>query len=153
MTWVTLRKSLHMVSKSANDIVKEAAKFGACSKSGAVTDWKSLVWLFFSPQGREFCEDNNFPNIEMFREMKPYVKDWGVFVDSGRITLKNNLNIGIIGDTQATLEYTDNTKAHKLILMHGSKARIKVSNYAVLLLVNIGNCEVEIENDGTAKIM
>lgn len=142
-----------MVSKSANDIIKEAIKLGACSKSSAVTDWKSLVWLFFSPQGREFCEENNFPSIEMFQGMKPYVKDWGVYVDAGSIALKNNLNTGIIGDTQATLEYTDNTKVHKLILMHSSKARIKVSNYAVLLLVNIGNCEMEIENDGTAKIM
>ncbi|MCL3851452.1 hypothetical protein M1P97_09155 [Parabacteroides sp. GYB001] len=142
-----------MATKSANDIVKEAAKLGACSKSGSVTDWKSLVWLFFSPQGREFCEENNFPNIEMFREMKPYVKNWGVYVDAGNIVLENVPTAGIIGDTQALLSYSDNTKVHKLILMHGGKARVTLSHYAVLLLVNIGNCEVEIENDGTAKVM
>ena len=47
--------------------------------------------------------------------MKPYVKDWG-FCWRRKHHLKNNLNIGIIGDTQATLEYTDNAKVHKLIL-------------------------------------
>lgn len=142
-----------MATKSANDIVKEATRLGACSKSGSVTDWKSLVWLFFSPQGREFCEENNFPNIEMFREMKPYVKDWGVYVDAGNIELKNAPTVGVIGDTHAALSYSDNTKVHKLILMHGAKARVTLSHYAVLLLVNIGNCEIEIENDGTAKVM
>lgn len=99
-----------MTTKSANDIVKEATRLGACSKSGSVTDWKSLVWLFFSPQGREFCEENNFPNIEMFREMKPYVKDWGVYVDAGNIELKNAPTVGVIGDTHAALSYSDNTK-------------------------------------------
>ena len=35
----------------------------------------------------------------------------------------------------------------------GGKAKIEAGNYSVILLVNIGGCEVEIINDGTARIL
>lgn len=136
-----------------SEVMKSALELGACNRSGKATDWKSLCWLFFTPQGREFCENNNFPTIDVFRNMKPYVKTHGVYVDAGEIHLKNNANIGIIGNTDATLEYDDNTKVHKIILMHGAKATIKASNYAVINLTNVNNCQVTIINDGTAKIL
>lgn len=44
-----------------HDIMQKAISLGACCESGKATDWKSLCWLFFSPQGREFCEHNNYP--------------------------------------------------------------------------------------------
>ena len=37
--------------------------------------------------------------------------------------------------------------------MHGGKATIEAANYSVILVVNIGGCEVDIINDGTAKIL
>lgn len=51
------------------DVTRKAIKIGACSESGKATDWKSLCWLFFSPQGREFCEENNYPSLDLFRGM------------------------------------------------------------------------------------
>lgn len=135
------------------DIMKSALASGACSQSGKATDWKSLCWLFFTPQGREFCENNKFPGIDMSRDMKPHVEQYGVYVDCGKLSLKNNANVGIIGDTNAFLEYDDNSIAHKVILMHGAKATIKVTRYTVVNLTNIGNCEVTIINDGTAKVL
>lgn len=137
----------------AKDIIQEAIRIGACANSGGVTDWKSLCWLFFTPQGREFCEDNNFPCIEMFREIKYEVMTHGVFVDAGDLTSTNRVNLACIGRTSATLIYNDNTKVHKIILMHGAKAHIKASNYAVLLIVNIGNCEVVIDKDETVSVL
>lgn len=137
---------------NVREIMNAALSYGACEKSNGVTDWKSLCWLFFSPQGREFCEENNFPNIEMFRGMKDHVQEYGVFVDSGEVERKNDANIGLIGKTSADLTYDDNTKVHKVILMHGAKAKIKASNYAVLLLVNISG-EVEIDKDDTVVIL
>lgn len=139
--------------KTANDIVKYASLLGACEKSGGVTDWKSLVWLFFSPQGREFCENNNFPPLEMFREMKDHVAPHNVFVDAGHISRSNDEHTGLVGETDAELVFDDPSKVHKIILMHGAKARIKASNYVVILLVNIGNCPVEIEKDKTVVIL
>ena len=136
-----------------SDVMRGALELGACNQSGKATDWKSLCWLFFTPQGREFCERNNFPAIGAFREMKPYVGKYGVYVDAGDISLRNNANVGIIGDTVATLEYDDNTIVHKITLMHGAKAIIRASNFAVINLTNVNNCEVDIINDGTARIL
>lgn len=137
----------------AKDIIQEAVRYGACSASKGVSDWKSLCWLFFTPQGREFCESNNFPTIGMFQNMKPHVAQYGVYVDAGEIRLKNDANIGLIGNTRAELEYDDNTKVHKVILMHGAKAHIKASHYAVLLIVRIGDCEITIDKDKTVKVL
>ena len=136
-----------------SDVMRSALELGACNQSGKATDWKSLCWLFFTPQGREFCENNNFPSIEIFRNMKPNVVKYGVYVDAGKIQLKNNVNVGIIGGTDAVLEYDDNTVVHKIILMHGAKAIIKASNYAVINLTNVNNCKVTIVNDGTARVL
>ena len=74
-------------------------------------------------------------------------------MDAGSISVCNDERVGIIGDTEAEMVFTDNTKVHIVILMHGAKARITVSNYAVVLLVNIENCEVEINKDKTAIIL
>lgn len=139
--------------ESVNDIMKTASLFGACSKSSGVSDWKSLVWLFFTPQGREFCEQNNFPSLEMFQGMKEHVAEYGVFVDSGEVVHSNDVNIGLVGATSATLTYNDNSVVHKVIVMHGAKARIKASHYAVILLVNVGNCDVKIDKDETVVIL
>ena len=136
-----------------SDVMQDAIRLGACSQSGKATDWKSLCWLFFTPQGREFCENNNFPSLEIFRQMKPYVEAYGVLVDAGMISLKNNANVGIIGKTEAMIEYDDNTKLHRIILMHGARAVIKVSNYAVVNVINVGNCPIEVINDGTGKVL
>lgn len=139
--------------KTVNEIMQSASLLGACAKSNGVSDWKSLTWLFFSPQGREFCEENNFPSLEMFRGMKDNVAEYGVLVNGGRVSRKNDANVALIGDTTAELEYDGNAVVHKVVLMHGAKARIKASHYAVILLVNIGNCEVEIEKDSTVVIL
>lgn len=139
--------------KTVNEIMQSASLLGACAKSNGVSDWKSLTWLFFTPQGREFCENNNFPSLEMFRGMRDNISEYNILVDAGNITRRNGVNVGLIGNTSAELMYNDNTVVHKVVLMHGAKARIKASDYAVILLVNIGNCEVEIEKDNTVVIL
>lgn len=136
-----------------SDVMKSALELGACNQSGKATDWKSLCWLFFTPQGREFCENNNFPSLEVFRQMKPYVAPHGVYVDAGDIALKNNSHVAIIGETDAVLEYDDNTIVHKIIVMHGARITIKASNYVVINLTNVRNCKITIINDGTARVL
>lgn len=139
--------------KTVNEIMQSASLLGACAKSNGVSDWRSLTWLFFTPQGREFCENNNFPSLEMFQGMRDNISEYNILVDVGNITRRNDVNVGLIGNTSAELMYNDNTVVHKVVLMHGAKARIKASDYAVILLVNIGNCEVEIEKDNTVVIL
>jgi len=136
-----------------DEVMKEASTLGACMNLSGVKDWKRFVNLFFSPMGREFCEANNFPTIDQFRAMKGEAGDYNVFVDSGNIELKNGEQIALVGDTNADLFFDDNSSVHKVILMHGAKARIKATHYTVILLINMGECEVEIEKDETVKIL
>ncbi len=139
--------------KTVNEIMQSASLLGACAKSNGVSDWRSLTWLFFTPQGREFCEDNNFPSLEMFQGMRDNISEFNILVDAGNVSRENDVNVGLIGNTSGQLVYNDNTVVHKVVLMHGAKARIKASDYAVILLVNVGNCEVEIEKDNTVVIL
>lgn len=139
--------------KTVDEIMQSASLLGACAKSNGVSDWRSLTWLFFTPQGREFCEDNNFPSLEMFQGMRDNISEFNILVDAGNVSRENDVNVGLIGNTSGQLVYNDNTVVHKVVLMHGAKARIKASDYAVILLVNVGNCEVEIEKDNTVVIL
>ena len=86
--------------------------------------------------------------------MKPHLTDnIGVCIDAGFVRRHNDKNVAVIGSTVAYLTFDDNTVVHKVILMHGAKAVINASNYAVLLITNIGECEVEINKDATVRIL
>lgn len=135
------------------EIIKDASTRGACANIDKSSDFKSLAWLFFSPQGREFCEQNNYPSLDIFRRIRKEALDFGILVDSGKTERVNDGKIAVIGNTEATLIYTDQSRVHTVILMHGARARIKASNYAVILIVNIGGCKVEIEKDDTVVIL
>ena len=37
--------------------------------------------------------------------------------------------------------------------MHGAKASLRLRNYTVVLLVNIGGCEIEIDKDDTPVLL
>lgn len=139
--------------KSVHEIMEQAVKNGACSKSKGVSDWKTIAWLFFTPQGLEFCEGNNFPSLHDFQEMDECLTDFGIMVDKGEIVRSNDVNIALIGNTFGKLTFDDNTKVHKVVLMHGAKAFIVARNYAVIRLINIGNCEVKINKDKSSVIL
>lgn len=139
--------------ETARDIMRSALSLGACDKSGGVTDWRSLCWLFFTPQGREFCQENNFPGIGMFRGMGDGVRPYGLYVDAGNVEVSNPGDIALVGDTEAVIAIDDNTRVHKVILMHGGKARIEASNYAVILVVDISGGEVVMDKDNTVVIL
>lgn len=131
------------------DILNKAIGLGACSQSSKATDWKSLVWLFFSPQGCEFCKSINYPSLEMFRSMKGNVESFGVHIEENVKAV--NEDKAIIGGT-AELTFQGTDKAYKVIIMHSGNVRIKISNYAVVRIENISGY-YEIINDGTGKVL
>lgn len=131
------------------DILNKAIGLGACSQSSKATDWKSLVWLFFSPQGCEFCKSINYPSLEMFRSMKGNVESFGVHIEENMKAV--NEDKAIIGGT-AELTFQGTDKAYKVIIMHSGNVRIKISNYAVVRIENISG-NYEIINDGTGKVL
>lgn len=131
----------------------EAIDLGACEKTSSVSSWKTLSWLFFSPQGVEFCSKNNFPTLSMFRKMDDEIASNCIFVDKGVINRSNDSSIAIVGDTDARLTFDDPTKVHKVIVMHGARVFIVARNYAVVRLINIGDNKVAYSKDNTAVIL
>lgn len=138
--------------KKIQNIKSDALSIGACDKIGKVVDYKSLVNLFFSPQGREFCEEHNYPSLDMFREISNDVKPHRVFVDAGRIEAYNEPYIALVGDTHAKIKIHGVDCLYHVILMHGATAEIEASHYAVAQIINISGGEVAIHNDKTTKI-
>lgn len=132
-----------------DEILKKAVGLGACAKSGTATDWRSLVWLFFTPQGREFCKEHNYPTIEMFREMKENVKPYNVYVEDS--TKLVNEDAAIIGG-EAILSFYGVDRAFRVIVMHGANVTINVGKYAVVRVENIGG-KLTVKNDGTAEVL
>lgn len=132
----------------------EAVALGACEKTGGISDWRSLSWLFFSPQGLEFCKKNNFPSIETFRKVgnEPLSMN-NIFVDAGTIDRANDSNIAIVGQTDASLVFDDPTKIHKVVVMHGAKVFIAARNYAVVRLISIGENKIAYNKDKTTVIL
>ena len=140
--------------KAIDEILQGALTLGACNKSNGVTDWRTLVWLFFTPQGIEFCEKNNFPTLEMFKKIKEDVEAYNVFVDAGVQKRSNDSCVALIGPkTKGELIYDDNSKVHKVIVMHGAKVDIVTRNYAVVRLINIGDNEIRRHKDKTSLIL
>ena len=131
------------------EILSKAVGLGACSQSSKATDWKSLAWLFFSPQGREFCKNNNYPTLEMFRGMKGNVEAYGVHVEES-VKAVNTSKAIISGTAELTYHGTD--KAYTVIIMHGASVHIKVGNYAVVRVENISG-SYTIDNDGTGRVL
>lgn len=145
------------------EILQQAENKGACYKTSDVKDWKSLVNLFFSPQGCEFCIDNDFPSIDLFDRMKAYVAPYGVYINNhrdasssttdGDIFAHNKARIGLIGATKGKLLYDNTECVHKVMLMHGATADIIIKGYAIVRLITDGTCHVNIEKDNTAIVL
>ncbi|MCD8030048.1 MAG: hypothetical protein LUF85_04265 [Bacteroides sp.] len=134
-------------------VLQSAGLQGACSKSHKVSDYRSLVWLFFSPQGREFCIENSFPDPQQFASIAEGIEPYGVYVNRGEVIQENPEQFAAVGNTTARLTFDDPQRVHKVILMHGAKAHIQASNYAVILLVKTQDCDVKIQKDQTVVIL
>lgn len=113
-------------------IYEQARLLGACSLfTGKERTLEDIVSLFTTTQGMEFCVNNHFPNMATFRLFKPYkVERFGIYIDAGTITLHNPKQAILIGRTSATIN-NDTLEAHEIILLHGAKAIVNASGWAV----------------------
>lgn len=138
---------------TVTDILRSAIEQGACEKTSKATDWKSLAWLMLTPQGVEFCEKNNFPSLEQFQEIADEDSvQHGVYIDKG-VVKSDNTDIVLVGDTRGEMVFDDNSRVHKVIVMHGATAFIVARNFAVVRVWNIGNNKVDIHRDKTAVVL
>ena len=139
-------------NKSVDATRAMALQTGACKKINRVQDFPELIKLMFTPQGIEFCQDHNFPSVEVFRKNRDSLERLGVYVDAGNIALKGKEYVCIVGDTDATIEAAGTKFIHTIILMHGARAKITAKDYAVLNIVRIGG-EYSIKKDGTVIVL
>ncbi len=109
-----------------------AQKLAACQMFAGYEDLEDLIRLMFTPQGIEFMTSFDFPDIDTFRKFKPYNPErFGVYIDSGHISLTEARNVFLVGDTTAELKYRQ-TARNRAYLMCGARATIVASGYSVV---------------------
>lgn len=116
-------------------------------------DTDGLMELFFTPQGLEFCAEYNFPTMELLKPFRGMQAARGGFYIDTPVKATNRRRTALFGvDTFAELVYDDVSQSHEVVIMHGAKAIIKASGYAVVFVTNVSG-EVEIELSGNAKVL
>ena len=115
-------------NKSVDAIRAMALQTGACKKINRVQDFPELIKLMFTPQGIEFCQDHNFPSVEVFRKNRDSLERLGVYVDAGNIALKGKEYVCIVGDTDATIEAAGTKFIQRLRRAQYRKNRRRVFN-------------------------
>ena len=130
-----------------------AAKLEACDMFKGDETLEELIGLMFSPRGVEFMTAYNFPDIATFRRFKKYHPErYGVYIDSGKISLSEARKIFLIGDTVAELKYRQ-TAGNRLFLMCGAKASVIASGYSVVKVEKDKESEVSYIVQDNAKIL
>lgn len=114
---------------------------------------EEIAEVFLSTQGLEFCMKYHFPNMATFRLFKDKgAEKFGVYIDAGTITLKNTEKAILIGRTSATLYY-DTLERHTVTLLHGAKAVVNASKWAVVRVQAEQGCNVIKSTSGNAVIL
>ena len=105
---------------------------GLCGKFTGQEDLPAICALLFSPQGREYCMGNDFPDMATWRKFKDLgVDKHGIFVDAGDIGLAPQRNIALVGDTHGRLTATGRGLTF-VLLLHGATVDIEASDYVIV---------------------
>lgn len=128
-----------------------ANRLGACRLLHGTESKEDLMRLLLTSQGTEFCTKNNFPSMAQLQQFKGETAErLGIFIDTDT-ELTNPAKVFLAGHTRAVLHF-DTIGRYNVILMHGAKAEIHASNYAVVFVKNAGG-EVEVVKDNTALVL
>lgn len=124
-------------------IYAQARLLNACGLfTGEERTLDDIVRLFSSVQGLEFCIKNHFPNMATFRKFRQYdVERFGIYIDAGAVTLRNPKKVILIGRTSATID-CDTLERHEVYLLHGAKAVVNASKWAVVATTVEQGCSI-----------
>mgnify|MGYP000845829142 CR=1 FL=1 len=124
-------------------IYEQAKLLGVCTLfTGKERTLEDIVRLFVTPQGIEFCINNHFPNMATLCLFKSYkVERFGIYIDAGTIELHNPSRAILIGRTSATVK-CDTLEMHDIILLHGAKAIVNASGWAVCKTTVEAGCSI-----------
>lgn len=130
-----------------------ARKLEGCDMFKGNETLDELVELIFSPRGIEFLTKFGFPDLATFRKFKPYHPErFGVYIDSGKITLTEARRAFLIGDTVATVKYRESA-GNRLHLMHGASASVLACGYSVVRIEKDLKSEVSFIKQDHARIL
>lgn len=109
-----------------------AQKLNVCTMFHGDETLEELVDLLFTARGLEFISNFDFPTLSIFRQFKKYdTQALGVYIDAGEITLEEAHRVLLVGNTKATLKYSQ-TKNNTVCVLHGATALIEASGYSVV---------------------
>ena len=132
----------------------KSVRLGACDRFVQCGNMEEISNLLFSPQGIEFCTKRNFPDVNLMRGFKAYdAEGYGIYIDSGDISLSDKSKICLVGNTCAELTFDDPMESHTVVLLHGAKAHIKATGYAVVFVYASKDCTVIKTVNDNAKIL
>lgn len=117
-------------------IKQEARMLGACPKVQEAQTQYDLIDLLFTPQGTEFCKEQEFPSRELIEQLS---EDPRVLHRQEEAFFINTLCCAIVDtEREFVLRYDNPAHKYKLLLYHGAKVRIEVADYVVVEVVEIG---------------
>ena len=125
--------------KILDTIKAQARALSACERLEAVQSERELIDLFFTPQGLEFCQTNDYcPMVEDLQELA---------LDS-RVLIKPEQNrpiltqpamlIAGVGNYYLTYKRRDDGTAHTLVLAKGASATLWLGRGALVNVYLIG---------------
>jgi hypothetical protein len=134
-------------------IYEDAQKLGACDKFTGLEDMEGITKLLHSPHGEEFCMKHRFPSRRVFRKFLKYNPEkYGIYIDAGRIELREPKDVYLIGNTNATIHFEE-VEGHRVRLLHGAKAAINAGGFSVVRVLADEDSTYEIKKSGRARVL
>lgn len=131
------------VEDIVNMLYAQAQVIGQCGALRGTESLEEICALLKSPQGVEYCLGHHFPNMATLRLFKPYKPEqYGVYIDAGNITLTNPKSVVLAGRTTASIICDSLDDKHDIVVMHGAKAVVNASKWAVCIVAMETGCSV-----------
>lgn len=134
------------------EIYKNAKQIGlsvACKeRMSSDLSVENLCSMYFD--GDDWSMENDFPKVEVLRLFKGQSEVYGIFTDY--VGMPNNLpKAAFFGTSNIQLIYNE-FSVSQLIFRHQTKAKIKVSDNAIVIINILDDAEVEIESIGESSV-
>lgn len=134
------------------EIALEAKKDKICqeafSRMSKMGDIKQLCALYF--EGSDWAMEKDFPRLETLKKFKGNSDQYGLFTDY-KGGINNVQRVALFGKSNAEV-VCDDFFAGEMVVRHDSKAKIKASGYAIVVVNILDNAFVEVEVTENAKV-
>lgn len=137
-----------------DNIIEKALSLDACGLLQRGMSPQSLFAMLHTPQGREFCTENDFPKVSDIAPISlSILQQNGVYADF-RGGISGIHDIYLIGkNTDATIQCNGTEALYHIVALDGAHVCIQASGYAVVSVDNSESAKIKIVNtDNTAKV-